>query len=44
MRCIRYEVRTGKQTSIGNGGLVMVYDTESALGVVLVLAGHKLRD
>lgn len=35
MRCIHYEVCTGKQTSIGNGGSVMVY-VVSALAVVLV--------
>ncbi len=38
MRCIHYEVCTGKQTSIGNGSSVVVYGAFSALAVVLVLS------
>ncbi len=36
MRCIHYEVSTGKQASIGNGISVVVYSAVSTLAVVLV--------
>lgn len=36
MRCIHYEVCTGKQTSIGYGSSAVVYGAVSALAVVLV--------
>lgn len=36
MRSIHYEVCTGKQTSTGNGGSLVVYSAVSALAVVLV--------
>lgn len=36
MRCIHYEVCTGKQASIGYGGSAVVYGAVSALAVVLV--------
>lgn len=34
MRCIHYEVCTGKQASIGNGSSSVVYGAVSALAVV----------
>ena len=43
MRCIHYEVCTGKQTSIGNGVSVVVYGAVSPLAVVLVHSSPRVQ-
>lgn len=43
MRCIHYEVCTGKHTSIRNGGSVMVYDTVPALAEVLLRSSPRVQ-
>ena len=43
MRCIHYEVCTGKPTSIGNGSSLVVYGAVSALAVVLVQSSTRVQ-